>query len=124
MTELREEVSALPLSLTYTPDGQLAEALEALVGRVGAIAGDGERAAPFVGTLQDLVRWLSAHPEAVSGDVALTFDRTADLLQGDVRWASPDGTAVAPDVTAADGVDLQCDVDGTQVHCRVSCSCT
>ncbi|HTV03130.1 MAG TPA: hypothetical protein VMF13_21460 [Luteitalea sp.] len=124
MTELQEEASVLPLSVTYTPDGQIAEALGALVGRVGALAGDAERAAPFVTTMQAVMGWVEAHPEAVTGDVALTFDRTADLLQGDLRWASPEGAVVAPTVTAADGVDLTCDVDGTQVHCRVSCPCS
>ena len=124
MTEPRAGASALPLSVTYTPDGHLAEALKVLVGRVGGSVDDPERVGPFVAAIQDVVGWVEAHRSAVAGDVALVFDRAGDTLRGDLRWATHESGTARPDVpAAAPGVEVTCDVSGAQVHCRVSCRC-
>ncbi|BCS34064.1 hypothetical protein TBR22_A32930 [Luteitalea sp. TBR-22] len=123
MTEPHEDgAAALPLAVTYAPDGRLAEALQALVGRVGAIAGAPERAQPFTAAVQQVVAWVTAHRADLAGDVAMTFDRDGDRLLGDLRWTAT-GTPVAPALTATDGVDVACDVAGSEVRCRISCRC-
>ena len=123
MTEPRDDASALPLTVTCTPDAQLAEALAALVGRVGALAGDPARAEPFVTAVQRVVRWVADHPEAVSGDLALVFDRADGALLGDLRWAQGAEGGVPPAVATPAGVEVTCGVPGDEVHCRVSCPC-
>ena len=123
MTESRDDASALPLAVTCTPDSHLAEALQALVGRVGALAGDPARAEPFVTAVQDVVRWVADHPEAVAGDLALVFDRSDGTLLGDLRWARGGQDGVPPAATSSGGVEVTCDVSGDEVHCRVSCPC-
>lgn len=123
MTELRDEASVLPLSVTCAPDGRFAEALHAVVGRVGALTGDISRAQPFVERVQEVLAWAFAHPDGIAGDIALRFAREGDSLQGDLRWAASGTTADVPGPVATPDVQVRCDVDGTQVHCRVSCRC-
>jgi hypothetical protein len=123
MTEPRDEAPALPLTVTCTPDGQLAEALQALVGRVGALAGDPSRAQPFVTAVQRVVRWVTDHPDAVAGDLALVIDRADGTLLGDLRWALGTQGGVPPAAASPVGVEVSCGVSGDEVHCRVSCPC-
>lgn len=123
MTEPRDDVAAaLPLAVTYAPDGRMAEALQALVGRVGVLAGSPERAQPFAAAVQQVIAWVTTHRADLAGDVAMTFDREGDRLQGDLRWSAT-GAAVAPTVASADGVDVACDVAGSEVRCRITCRC-
>jgi nucleoid-associated protein YgaU len=123
MTEPREDAAAaLPLAVTYAPDGRLAEAVHALVGRVGAVAGAPERATPFAAAVQEVVTWVTTHRADLAGDVAMTFEREGDRLRGDLRWTTH-GAAVAPAVAGGDGVEVACDVDGHEVRCRISCPC-
>jgi hypothetical protein len=124
MTEPRDAAPALPLAVTYAPDGRLADAVRALVGRVGATA-DSPHAQPFAAAIQGVVTWLIDHRAAVAGDVAMVLDREGDRLRGDLRWsASGDLPEVpAPAGTSTRDVEVACDVAGTDVHCRVSCRC-
>ena len=125
MTELRDDAPALPLAVTYAPDGRLGDAVRALVGRVGALAGDSPQAQPFAAAVQAVVTWLIDHRAAVAGDVAMVFDRDGDRLRGDLRWsASGDAPEVlAPAGSSTPDVEVACDVAGTDVHCRVTCRC-
>jgi hypothetical protein len=125
MTESRDAAPALPLAVTYAPDGRLLDAVRALVGRVGALAGDAPQAQPFAAAVQQVVTWVTEHRGAISGDVAMVFDRDGDQLLGDLSWAA---AGDAPRVPALDGaaspdVDVSCDVTGAEVRCRVSCRC-
>ncbi len=126
MTEPREATAALPLSLTCSPDERFADALHALVSRVGALAaarpGEGES---FTAAFDSVVGWLIARRQDVVGDVAIRFDRDGDRLLGQLRWVAADGARTVPDtdtVASAD-VEVACDVHGPEVHCRVSCRC-
>ena len=123
MTEPRDAAFALPLSVTCAPDDRFAEAVRALVGRVGALAADGH-AQPFATAVAHVVAWVLSHPDAVTGDVAMVFDRDGDRLLGDLRWASTDRGAM-PDTAAASSadIDVACGVEGAEVRCRVSCRC-
>ena len=116
---------ALPLAVTYAPDSRLADAVRALVGRVGTLAGGPPEAQPFAAAVQQVVTWVTEHRDAVAGDVAMVFDRDGDRLRGDVRWsasgAPPELPALAGDATT--DVEVACDVAGAGVHCRVSCRC-
>lgn len=125
MTEPHDAASVLPLSVTCSPDDRLADALRALVGRVGTLAGDAAQAQPFVTAVERVVAWVLAHPDAVAGDVALIFDRDGDRLHGDLRWGSSNGRPALPEAAAvrSTDVDVACDVEGAQVRCRVSCRC-
>jgi hypothetical protein len=111
--------------VTYAPDGRLGDAVRALVGRVGALAGDSPQAQPFASAVQAVVTWLIEHRAAVAGDVAMVFAREGDHLRGDLRWsASGDLPRVpAPAGTSTPDVEVACDVAGTDVHCRVTCRC-
>jgi len=125
MTEPRDAAPALPLAVTYAPDGRLVDAVRALVARVGALAGDPPHAQPFAAAVQQVVTWVTEHRATIAGDVAMRFERDGDRLRGDLRWA---GTDARPDVPPVDGagssdVDVACDVAGAEVHCRVSCRC-
>lgn len=125
MTEPRDDAPALPLAVTYAPDGRLADAVRALVGRVGALAGDPPHAQPFAAAVQQVVTWVTEHRTSIDGDVAMVFARDGDRLRGDLRWASSGDT---PDVSVLTGaaspdVEVACDVSGADVHCRVSCRC-
>ncbi len=123
MTESHDAGAALPLALTYAPDGRLAEAVRALVGRVGVLAGDPPHAQPFATAMQEVLTWITEHPGAIAGDVAMVFDREGDRLRGDLRWVAS-GTPEVPVLAApSSDVDLACDVSGTDVHCRVTCRC-
>lgn len=122
MTESHVEASVLPLSVTCAPDGRLAAALRAVVGRVGASAGDGTQSGPFVEALQQVVAWAFEHADHIAGDLALDFAEEGGRLQGDVRWLSAGAALVAP-ASPTLGVEVTCDVDGAAVHCRVSCRC-
>ena len=125
MTEPRDAAPALPLAVTYAPDGRLGDAVRALVNRVGAMAGDVPHAQPFADAVQSVVTWLIDHRAAVAGDVALVLDREGNRLRGDLRWsASGDAPEVpAPAGTSTPDVEVACDVAGTDVHCRVSSRC-
>lgn len=123
MTESRVEATVLPLSVTCAPDGRLAPALRAVVGRVGAAAGDDAHGQPFVEALQQVVAWAFAHADDIAGDLALEFARDGERLQGDVRWQTAGAALVTPPASATPGVEVTCDVDGAAVHCRVSCHC-
>lgn len=123
MTEPRAEASVLPLSVTCAPDGRFAEALGAVVSRVGALAGDSERGQPFVAAVQEVLTWAFAHPDGIDGDIAVQFARDGDRLQGDVCWAASRDAAAVPSGVAVPDVQVSCDVDGAQVRCRVSCHC-
>lgn len=125
MTQSRDAAPALPLAVTYAPDGRLADAVRALVGRVGALAGDPPNGQLFAAAVQHVVTWVTEHRAAIDGRVAMRFDRDGDCLRGDLRWAS---TSDVPDVPALDAVatpdvELDCGATGTDVHCRVSCRC-
>lgn len=124
MTEPRAAAAAaaLPLAVTYAPDSRMAEAVHALVGRVGAVAGAPDRARPFAAAVQQVVTWVTTHRADLASDVAMTFELDGDRLRGDLRWSAA-GTPVAPAVASADGVDVACDVDGSEVRCRISCHC-
>lgn len=126
MTESRHAAPALPLAVTYAPDGRLVDAVRALVGRVGALAGDPPHAQPFAAAVQQVVTWVTEHREAIAGDVAMRFDRDGDRLRGDLRWAGTGPTPHVPPVNGAGSpdVDVACDVSGAEVHCRVSCRCS
>ena len=123
MTESQVEASVLPLTVTCAPDDRLAAALRAVVGRVGATAGDGAQRQPFVEALQQGVAWAFAHADHIAGDLALEFARDGERLQGDVRWQAAGAPLVTPPATAVPGIEVTCDVDGAAVHCRVSCHC-
>lgn len=123
MTESHVEASVLPLSVTCAPDGRFAAALRAVVGRVGAAAGDGATGQPFVEALQRVVAWAFEHPDHIAGDLALEFARDGERLHGDVRWQAAGATRVTPPASTTAGVEVTCDVDGAAVHCRVSCRC-
>ena len=125
MTERRDGGSALPLSVTCSPDDRFADAVRALVERVGALAGSADRAQPFRTAVEQVVAWLLAHRDAVAGDVAMRFDRDGEQLLGHLRWAASDASSLPgppPDPSA--DVQVACDRDGSEVHCRVSCRCT
>ncbi len=124
MTEPREAASGLPLSLTCAPDSRFVEAVRALVGRVGATAGETALTDPFAAEVGRIVSWVLAHPEAVSGDVAMRFERDGDRLVGDVRWTGPGAPPPVPDVVSSSGVEVACTPDGADIRCRVSCRCT
>lgn len=125
MTEPRDDAPALPLAVTYAPDDRLADAVRALVGRVGALAGDSPQAQPFASAVQQVVTWVTDNRAAVAGDVAMTFAREGDRLQGDLRWAAAGDTPEVPTLASAatQDVEVACDVSGADVHCRVSCRC-
>ena len=125
MTEPRDAAPALPLAVTYAPDGRLGDAVRALVGRVGALAGDSPHAQRFAAAVQAVVTWLIEHRAAVAGDVAMVFDRDGDRLRGDLRWAASGDTPAVPALAEASSpdVELACDVSGGEVSCRVSCRC-
>ncbi|WP_396627054.1 hypothetical protein [Luteitalea sp.] len=123
MTEPREDAAAaLPLAVTYAPDGRMAEAVHALVGRVGAVAGAPERATPFAAAVQQVVTWVTTHRADLASDVVMTFEREGDRLRGHLRWTTL-ADPQAPTVSGGDGVDVACDVDGHEVRCRISCPC-
>lgn len=121
MTEPPVEASVLPLSVTCAPDGRFAPALRAVVGRVGAAAGEAGRES-FVGAMQQVVTWAMAQAETASGDLALEFARDGDALHGDLRWQATTSATLTPP-PGIPGVEVTCDVDGAAVHCRVSCRC-
>ena len=125
MTETRDAASALPLAVTYAPDGRLLDALRALVGRVGALAGDPPHAQPFATAVQHVVTWLTEHRGTIEGDVAMVFDRDGDGLHGDLSWAASGDSPHVPvlDGAASPDVNLACDVSGAEVRCRVTCRC-
>ena len=125
MTEPRDDAPALPLAVTYAPDGRLADAVRALVGRVGALAGDSPQAQPFAAAVQQVVTWVTDNRAAVAGDVAMTFAREGDRLRGDLRWSASGDTPEVPPLAGAatPDVEVACDVSGADVHCRVSCRC-
>jgi hypothetical protein len=127
MTEPRDAAPALPLAVTYAPDVRLVDAVRALVGRVGALAGEPPRAEPFAAAVQQLVTWVTEHRATIAGDVAIRFERDGDRLCGALRWAA---TGAGPHVPAVDGaatpeVEMACDVSAeSEVHCRVACRCS
>jgi hypothetical protein len=125
MTEPREAAHALPLAVTYAPDGRLADAVRALVGRVGALAGDPPHAQPFAVAVQQVVTWVIEHRASVAGDVAMVFERVGDRLRGDLHWSVAGGAPDVPPLAATSTADVEvaCDVAGADVHCRVSCRC-
>jgi hypothetical protein len=125
MTEPRDDAPALPLAVTYAPDGRLADAVRALVGRVGALAGDPPHAEPFANAVQQVVTWVTEHRAAIAGDVAMVFDRDGQRLRGDMRWAASGDTPTVPPLASASTADVEvaCDVSGAEVNCRVSCRC-
>ena len=125
MTEHRDAAPALPLAVTYAPDGRLVDAVRALVGRVGTLAGDPPQAQPFAAAVQEVVTWVTEHRALIAGDVAMVFDRDADRLWGDLRWSTAGDTPALPDLPARSTPDVEvaCDVQGGDVHCRVSCRC-
>jgi hypothetical protein len=125
MTETHDAASALPLAVTYAPDARLLEAVRALVGRVGTLAGDPPHAQPFATAVQQVVTWLTEHRTAIAGDVAMVFDRDGDRLRGDLSWAASGDSPNVPslDGAASPDVDLACDVSGAEVRCRVTCRC-
>ncbi len=125
MTEPRDAAPALPLAVTYAPDGRLGDAVRALVGRVGALAGDSPHAQRFAVAVQEVVTWLIEHRAAVAGDVAMVFDRDGDRLRGDLRWSASGDTPAVPALAEASSPDVEvaCDVSGAEVSCRVSCRC-
>lgn len=125
MTEPRDDAPALPLAVTYAPDGRLADAVRALVGRVGALAGDPPHAQPFATAVQAVVTWITDNRAAVAGDVAMVFAREGNRLRGDLRWAASGDTPEVPALVGATtpDIDIACDVSGADVHCRVSCRC-
>lgn len=125
MTESRDAASALPLAVTYAPDSRLLDAVRALIGRVGALAGDPPHTQPFAATVQQVLTWATEHRAAIDGDVAMVFDRDGDGLRGDLSWYA---TSEAPAMPVLDGaaspdIDVACDVDGAEVRCRVTCRC-
>jgi hypothetical protein len=125
MTEPRAAAPALPLAVTYAPDGRLADAVRALVGRVAALAGDPPRAQPFAAAVQQVVTWVTEHRATIAGDVTMRFDRHGDCLRGDLRWAATGAGPHVPAVTGAASSDVHvaCDIAGAEVHCQVSCRC-
>ncbi len=125
MPEPPATAAALPLAVTYAPDGLLADAVRALVGRVGTLAGGPPEAQPFAVAVQQVVTWITEHRDTIVGDVALRFDRDGDRLLGDLRWSASGPTPELPVLATAStpDVDVVCDVAGTGVHCRVSCRC-
>ena len=125
MTEPRDDAPALPLAVTYAPDSLLADAVRALVGRVGTLAGDSPQAQPFASAVQRVVTWVTDNRDAVAGDVAMIFARDGDQLRGDLRWAASGDTPEVPALAgvATPDVEIACDVSGADVHCRVSCRC-
>lgn len=125
MTELRDAASALPLAVTYAPDGRFADAVRALVGRVGALAGDPPHAQPFASAVQQVVTWVTEHRATIAGDVAMVFDCDDGRLRGDLRWAASGDTPAVPalDDASTPDVEVACDVSGAEVNCRVSCRC-
>jgi len=123
MTESHVEASVLPLSVTCAPDERLAAALRAVVGRVGAVAGDGAQRQPFVETLQQVVTWAFDHADHIDGDLALEFMRDGERLQGEIRWQAAGAARVTPPASTSPEVDVTCEVDGAAVHCRISCRC-
>ena len=124
MTEPRDIAPALPLAVTYAPDGRLADAVRALVDRVGALAGDPPHAPPFADAVQEVVTWVIEHRAAVTGDVAMVFDRDGDRLRGALRWSASGDTPTLPALdSASPDVEVACDVSGAEVSCRVSCRC-
>ena len=125
MTEPRDAAPALPLAVTYAPDGLLGDAVRALVGRVGALAGDAPHAQPFAVAVQEVVTWVTEHRATIAGDVAMVFDRDDDRLRGDLRWSAAGDTPAVPALGEASSPDVEvaCDVSGAEVSCRVSCRC-
>ena len=125
MTEPREAAHALPLSLTCPPDDRFADAVRALVGRVGELAGVPGDAQPFTSAVEDVLTWLLAHPDAVNGDVSIVFDREGDRLCGQLQWVAANGSPELPDAgrPSSAHVQVDCDTDGPEVRCRVSCLC-
>jgi hypothetical protein len=125
MTEPRAAAAALPLAVTYAPDGRLVDAVRALVARVGALAGDPPHAQPFAAAVQEVVTWVTEHRAAIDGDVLMRFERVGDRLYGDLHWAAAGATPGVPPVrgAASPDVDVACDVSGAEVRCRVSCRC-
>ncbi len=123
MTQSSEAASALPLSLTYAPDGRMAVAVRALVTRVGALAGASDRARAFAATVQAVVDWVTTEQASIVGDVAMVFDSDGETLHGDLRWSTTRGAPAPPFHTwaAATGVDVACDVSDAEVRCRVTC---
>lgn len=125
MTDPRAAAPALPLAVTYAPDSRLADAVRALVGRVGALAGGPPDTQPFAAAVQHVVTWVTEHRGAIDGDVAMVFDRDGDRLRGDLRWAASGATPELPALATSPAPDIEvaCDVAGADVHCRVSCRC-
>ena len=125
MTESRDAAPALPLAVTYAPDRRLTEAVRALVGRVGALAGDPPYGQPFAEAMQEVVTWVVEHRAAVAGDVAMVLDRDGDRLRGDLRWSASGDSPEVPALAGASTPDVEvaCDIAGADVHCRVSCRC-
>jgi hypothetical protein len=125
MTEPRDTAPALPLVVTYAPDGRLGDAVRALVGRVGSLAGDPPGGQSFAAAVQAVVTWIIEHPASVAGDVAMILACDGDRLRGDLRWSAPGDLpqVPAPAGTSTPDVEVACDVAGTDVHCRVTCRC-
>ena len=125
MTEPRDAASALPLAVTYAPDDRLLDAVRALVGRVGALAGDPSHAQPFAAAVQQVVSWVTEHRNAVTGDVAMVFDHDGNQLRGELSWAAAGDEPRLPAIDGAPSpdVDVSCDVAGAEVRCRVTCRC-
>lgn len=125
MTESHADAPALPLAVTYVPDGRLADAVRALVGRVGALAGTPPGADAFAAVVQQVVTWATEHRSEIVGDVAMVFDREGDTLHGDLRWVAADAAPDVPPVAASTSPDVHvaCAVSGLDVTCRVSCRC-
>lgn len=122
MTESRDAASALPLAVTSAPDGKLLEAVRALVGRVGGLAGDASHAQPFAAAVQQVVTWVSEHAASIDGDITIVLDREGDGLRGDLGWTGTGEPPAVPslDTAALPGVDVSCDVSGAAVRCRVT----
>lgn len=126
MAQVPDGPAALPLSVRCSPDGRFVEAMRALVGRVGATAGEGAQTEAFVAALQQVIAWLLTHVPAQSGPIAFDFTRDGNALTADVRWslagARPPSVSDLPALAPADG-EMTCGVEDDQVVCRVSCRC-